>query len=111
MDETVVFAIFILQTRIFKLLNIDEIELFTVYFLSEISKKVTKPRGCWVYQINAVRETEGDLNVSYPHFEKDPKNFLNYFRTSITTFEELLTVVQSELTKQNSTLPQKRSWH
>lgn len=37
--EQIVLMIFTLQTSIFKLLKMDEIELFTLYFLLEMSKK------------------------------------------------------------------------
>lgn len=45
-----------------------------------MSKKVTKPREYWIHHIIAARETEGDFNILYLHFEKESKKFFNYFR-------------------------------
>lgn len=46
----------------------------------------------WVHPLNSTRPSEGAFNLIFESIRKDQVKFFNYFRMSVSAFDELLTV-------------------
>ncbi|XP_022163932.1 uncharacterized protein LOC111029281 [Myzus persicae] len=59
-------------------------------------------RKYWVYPINSNRESSGQFDSFYENIRCYPDKFLEYYRMSITTFDELLEKICPYITKQTT---------
>lgn len=54
----------------------------------------------WVHQINMERKIYGEYHTLMPELEKDSKRFYMYFRMNYACFDEILELIQDDITKQ-----------
>lgn len=66
----------------------------------ELEEPVHKHRRYWVHPINSSREHDMRFQIFYNNLKKYPQKFFDYYRMSISSFEELLEKVRSNLTKE-----------
>jgi len=69
----------------------ENIILFLGYQLFIKNKKKIN-RKMWVHPLNSTRPSEGAFNLLFENIKKDPVKFFNYFRMSVSAFDELLTM-------------------
>jgi len=56
-----------------------------------LKKKKEKNRKMWVHPLLSTRLSEGAFSINFEGLRKDPVKFFNYFRMSVSAFDELLT--------------------
>lgn len=59
-------------------------------------------RKYWVHPINSNRESSGQFDAFYENIRCYPDKFVEYFRMSITSFDELLEKIRPHITKQTT---------
>lgn len=59
-------------------------------------------RRFWVHPINLQRNEVGAFNTLYPCLITDSQKFFNYFRMTISTFEDLLQRIKPYIARQNT---------
>jgi len=64
----------------------------------------TTPRQFWVHPLNQKREKEDLFENFYSSIRKFPQNFFEYYRMSLTSFDELLETIRPHLTKQHTNM-------
>ncbi|XP_026821629.1 uncharacterized protein LOC113560047 [Rhopalosiphum maidis] len=79
----------------------------------ELDEPTHKRRRYWVYPIHSSNEHDIRFQVFYDNLKKYPEKFFDYYRMSISSFEELLEKVRLHLTKEithfrNPISPEKR---
>jgi len=79
----------------------------------ELEEPEKKHRMYWVHPIHSSREHDIQFQEFYNNLKKYPEKFFDYYRMSISTFEELLEKVRTHLTKEvtkfrNPKSPEKR---
>ncbi len=57
-------------------------------------------REFWVHPFNAERESSKVFETFYKKIRTYPKKFFAYFRMSISSFDELMELVRTDITKQ-----------
>jgi hypothetical protein len=67
----------------------DEALVVMWYFLKRRRKQVKK-RKYWVHTILAERFTQGTFQTLIDELKSDETKFFNYFRMSMTSFDDLL---------------------
>lgn len=63
-----------------------------------------KQRRYWVHPMNNNREHDMRFQLFYANLKKYPEKFFNYYRMSVSSFEELLEKVRPNLTKETTHL-------
>lgn len=83
----------------------DTHDVFTFGSLVYLYLK-TKPknRKHWVHPINSERHTSGHYVQLYKKLRQDPVQFFNYFRMSISSFDELLSCIECDIQRQNTNM-------
>lgn len=56
-----------------------------------------RQRRWWVHPVIDDRLTIGSFVTLYPKLREHPNKFFNYFRMSVTSFDELLSLVKDDL--------------
>ncbi|XP_060869885.1 uncharacterized protein LOC132944514 [Metopolophium dirhodum] len=83
---------------------LDDVEAVAVaYALHKRNKKQkTKlpKRRYWVHPINLKRPQEGQFNVNFMILRAHPEKFQMYYRMSIQSFDELISLIGPYVTKQ-----------
>jgi len=79
--------------------NLDDVEaVCLVYSMYKMNKKQKKDkknkRRWWVHPFNLKRPREGQFQVTFMTLRQYPEEFFKYFRMSIETFDELVSIVQ-----------------
>lgn len=64
----------------------------------------TKSRQFWVHPLNQKREEEDLFENFYNSIRKFPLKFFEYYRMSLTSFDELLETIRPHLTKQHTNM-------
>jgi len=67
-----------------------------------VKKKENKQqnRKFWVHPLLSTRLSEGAFTINFHGLRRDPRKFFNYFRMSVSAYDELLTTfVGQKLTK------------
>lgn len=67
------------------------------YYLYD--QEIKKKRTCWVSELCKLRSVAGFHAVIYPTIRNMDKEFLNYFRMTVTKFDDLLAIIGPEITK------------
>ena len=57
----------------------------------------------WVHNICLSREEEGEYQTLFKHLKMDDTKFFQYFRMSYGKFSELLTLIEGDMLKQDTT--------
>ncbi|XP_060872557.1 uncharacterized protein LOC132946531 [Metopolophium dirhodum] len=64
----------------------------------------TSPRQFWVHPLNQKREKDYLFENFYTSIRKFPQKFFEYYRMSLTSFDELLEIIRPSLTKQHTNM-------
>ncbi|CAI6356940.1 unnamed protein product [Macrosiphum euphorbiae] len=89
---------------------LDDIEaacvLYALYENNELNKKPKpkKQRRHWVHPLNLKRPQEGQFQVTFMALRSYPEEFVKYYRMSIASFDELISLIRLPLTKQETGL-------
>lgn len=67
-------------------------------------KRKRKNRLIWVHPINKRREEVGAFYTLFPDLRNDEEKFFNYFRMSISSFDELHNLLKSHIQRENTRL-------
>lgn len=79
--------------------------LLKVIAVAEACRELDPPkqdRRYWVHPINSNREEFGQFDAFYDSIRRYPDKFFEYFRMSITSFDELLRKLRPHITKQTT---------
>lgn len=79
-----------------------EDEGIAVALLLLSSEREKRKRRFHVHAINKERESRGVMEKLYPQLCDDEDKFFNYTRMSRGTFEDLLTILEGSIRKQNT---------
>ncbi|KAL4126514.1 hypothetical protein QTP88_010736 [Uroleucon formosanum] len=74
------------------------------YLCSKVVRKRKKKRKFWVHPLLSDRSTKGLFNLFYNDLRKHEDKFFNYLRMSIKSFDELLELLQQDLTGQQTNM-------
>jgi hypothetical protein len=74
------------------------------YLYSKVLRKRKKKRKFWVHPLLSDRSTKGLFNLFYNDLRKYEDKFFNYLRMSIKSFDELLELLQQDLTGQQTNM-------
>lgn len=79
-------------------------KLLILYLLYRRHKLVIRPnrRKHWVHPILQNREHLGVYKTLYNELRCDPKKFFNFFRMSISTFDELHVNLKEEISRKDT---------
>lgn len=67
--------------------------VYSLYKINMRQKKDKKiKRRWWVHPLNLKRPREGQFQVTFLTLRKYPEEFFKYFRMSIKTFDELVSI-------------------
>ncbi|CAI6363289.1 unnamed protein product [Macrosiphum euphorbiae] len=89
---------------------LDNIEAACVMFAlyEEHESKKQKPnkvkRRYWVHPLNLKRPENGQFPVTFMTLRSYPEEFMKYYRMSITSFDELISLVGPKLSKEHTGL-------
>ncbi|KAJ8911787.1 hypothetical protein NQ315_008840 [Exocentrus adspersus] len=78
----------------------DEEEALLLWSL-EASKRKRK-RKHWVHPINSKREEQGEFHTLFAELLEDEERFFIYFRMSISSFNELYSLIKHDIQKQDT---------
>lgn len=67
-------------------------------------KRKCKKRLIWVHEINQRREDVGAFYTLFPDLRNDDEKFFNYFRMSISSFDELHNRLKPHIQRENTQL-------
>ncbi|CAI6373652.1 unnamed protein product [Macrosiphum euphorbiae] len=76
----------------------DEILILAAMLADEENDGKIK-RKCWVHNINKDRELFGEYNTLMVQLRMDPARFFMYFRMTSECYEEVLSLIESEIRK------------
>jgi len=79
-------------------------KLLILYLLYRRHKVVIRPhrRKYWVHPILQNRENFGVYKTLYNELRSDPKKIFNFFRMSISTFDELHVTLKEEISRKDT---------
>lgn len=79
------------------------VETMLIYLIWRRRKQNQKKR-LWIQPMNSERQRHGAYYVLYPELRKNPRQFFNYFKMSIGTFDELLSLLKDKIRKVNTNM-------
>ncbi|XP_025192609.1 uncharacterized protein LOC112592671 [Melanaphis sacchari] len=65
-------------------------------------KKIVTNRRWWVHPLNLKRPQEGQFKVTFSVLRQYPEEFFKDFRMSVSSFDNLLTLIGEHVRKQNT---------
>ncbi|XP_025199177.1 uncharacterized protein LOC112599899 [Melanaphis sacchari] len=74
------------------------------YILYKKKQNKRTNRRYWVHPLNLKRPREGQFQVTFMMLRSHSDEFKNYYRMSISSFDELLSRVKHRLQKENTIL-------
>ncbi|CAH1969361.1 unnamed protein product [Acanthoscelides obtectus] len=75
-----------------------------LFALLKHRRKKQRNRQIWVHPLLESRYLEGAFFVLFQQLKEDETKFLNYFRMSVSSFDELLQRVQTQLQRQDTNM-------
>lgn len=78
----------------------EDVLLLAIAVRSYLKRK--KNRRFRVHPLNTVRLREGQYHTLMRHLIYDEEKFFSYFRMSVTSFSELLSIVKDVIVKQDT---------
>ncbi|CAI6346617.1 unnamed protein product [Macrosiphum euphorbiae] len=76
---------------------LNDVEAIAVAYVlqkrNKVAKKEKSKRRYWVHPINMKIIKEGQFQVNFMTLRAHPEEFFKYFRMSITSFDELISLV------------------
>ena len=80
----------------------DELEdALVLHAIATVEEEEMKKK-LWVHHIPASREVQGEFVTLFPQLKKDNVKFFQYFRMTYEKFSELLTLIETDITKQDT---------
>lgn len=79
-------------------------EIFTFSCLTYLYLRNQQRRQLWVHPINSERQSHGHFFQLYKQLRKDNVKFFNYFRMSISSFDELLSYLENDIKRQDTNM-------
>lgn len=67
-------------------------------------RRKRKQKAFWVHPLNDLRYIKGQFVTLYEELRQYPYKFFGYFRMSIASFDELLTIVGPRITLQDTNM-------
>ncbi|CAH1987015.1 unnamed protein product [Acanthoscelides obtectus] len=86
------------------LIMMDSRRKTILFALSKHRRKKQRNRQIWVHPLLESRYLEGAFFVLFQQLKEDETKFLNYFRMSVSSFDELLQRVQTQLQRQDTNM-------
>jgi hypothetical protein len=84
------------------MLELGEEVVLVVLALQKRRKR--RSRRVWVHPIVSARLTHGSFYTLYRELKEDNKNFFNYFRMSIASFDELYCTLKGSFSGRDTTM-------
>jgi len=75
-----------------------------VYLYSRVIRKRKINRKFWIHPLLSDRSTKGLFNLFYNDVRKYKDKFFNYLRMSVNSFDELMELLQEDLTDQQTNM-------
>ncbi|XP_060873833.1 uncharacterized protein LOC132947546 [Metopolophium dirhodum] len=88
-------------------LLLDDVEAIAVahaLFKRHQQKKKISKRRYWVHPINLKRPQEGQFNVNFMVLRAHPEEFFKYYRMSVQSFDELISLSGPLISKQSTNM-------
>jgi len=82
----------------------DSNEIVTFSYLTYLYLNQQQRRQFWVHPINSERQSHGHYFQLYNQLRKDNVKFFNYFRMSISSFDELLSYIKNDIKRQDTNM-------
>jgi len=82
----------------------DSNEFVTFSYLTYLYLRNQQRRQFWVHPINSERQSHGHYFQSYKQLRKDNVKFFNYFRMSISSFDELLSYLENDIKRRDTNM-------
>ncbi|KAL4119389.1 hypothetical protein QTP88_012198 [Uroleucon formosanum] len=82
----------------------EEVAIFAYTALKIIREKKRLQRKWWVHPINSKRLLHGDFYTLYSRLRADNVSFFNYFRMSLTSFDELFAKIKHKIIRQDTNM-------
>ncbi|CAI6357997.1 unnamed protein product [Macrosiphum euphorbiae] len=82
----------------------EEVAIFAYTALKIIREKKRVQRKWWVHPINSERLLHGDFYTLYSRLRADDVSFFNYFRMSLTSFDELFAKIKHKIIRQDTNM-------
>lgn len=82
----------------------DSNEMVTFSYLTYLYLRNQQRRQFWVHPINSERQSHGHYFQLYKQLRKDNVKFFNYFRMSISSFDELLSYIENDIKRQDTNM-------
>lgn len=82
----------------------EEVAIFAYTALKIIREKKQVQRKWWVHPINSERLLHGDFYTLYSRLRADNVSFFNYFRMSLTSFDELFVKIKHKIIRQDTNM-------
>ncbi|CAH2003063.1 unnamed protein product [Acanthoscelides obtectus] len=86
------------------LIMMDSRRKTILFALLKHRRKKQRNRQIWVHPLLESRYLEGAFFVLFQQLKEDETKFLNYFRKSVSSFDELLQRVQTQLQRQDTNM-------
>jgi hypothetical protein len=84
-------------------MDVEEV-IAVIAYVWHRKQKLKKKQKLWVHHFIADRPTSGMFCEMYSDLRKYPGKFFSYLHLSIESFDELLTICENNLTKQDTIL-------
>ena len=84
--------------------RMDREQLLALLLYRRRLKRKRKTGLIWVHSINQRREEVGDFYTLFPELRNDEEKFFNYFRMSISSFDELHNLLENHTQRKNTRL-------
>lgn len=82
----------------------DSNEIVTFSYLTYLYLRNQRRRQFWLHPINSERQSHGHYFQLYKQLRKDNIKFFNYFRMSISSFDELLSYIENDIKRQDTNM-------
>ncbi len=82
--------------------EINRKQLLALLLFRRRLKRRQKNRLIWVHPINQKREDVGAFYTLFPDLRNDEEKFFNYFRMSISSFDELHARLKDNIQRKNT---------
>lgn len=82
----------------------DRRKLLAVICLLRHRRKKKRNRSVWIHPLVQKRNILGHFNTLFLELREDEEKFFNYFRMSVSTFDEVLHKISPQLRRQDTNM-------
>ena len=85
-------------------LDMERSRVIALCVLNRRRRRRQSKRSCWVHPINKKRDELSSFHTLFTELREDESKFLNYFRMSISSFDELNRCLKEVLQRQDTNM-------